>query len=358
VTFLSFACAGAEATYGLLIHYRGTEWAPDQPDKPQVSAAARAQCGGAPVIEENYPTAFSLAGRIPELDNIFIAKCPREKARRIDLLMLSVGGNDIGFASLVANAVLDDQSLMRKIGGWMGKIYDREKGEEHLPELDLRYKAINRALHGNLHIPWAESDRILLTAYPVMALLQDGRSVCPDGQSGMGVYPEFHLSEEKAREGEAAAETLDRTMRKTAASYGWTYVDGHRQAFAGHGLCAGGSDVSVSIADDLRFPRRVAGLWQPWNPADYRPYAPRKRWFRTPNDAFLTGNFHVGGLLLKSALGFDSTSWFQLVLAATYSGAFHPTAEGQAVMADATVRRAREVIAKYEQRRKSALPGE
>ena len=350
VTFLSFACAGAEATYGLLIQYRGTEWAPDQPDKPQVSSAARAQCGGAPVVEENYPTAFSLNGQIPELDNIFIAKCPREMARRIDLVLLSVGGNDVGFASLVANAVLNDNGLLRSLGGWMGKIYDREKGEKQLPELELRYKAINRALHGNLHVPWSESDRVVLTSYPVMSLLEDGHTVCPDGQAGMSVYPEFHLSEEKSREGEVAAEALDRTMRKAAKSFGWTYVDGHRQAFAGHGLCAGSNRAEAGGVDDLRIPRRVDGVWQPYNPAEYRPYASRKRWFRTPNDAFMTGNFHVGGVLLKSALGFDSTSWFQLVLASTYSGAFHPNAEGQAVIADAVVRRVREVIAKYQRR--------
>lgn len=352
VTFVSFACAGAEATFGLLIHYRGTEWAPDQPDKPQVSSAAQAQCGGEPVVEENYPTAFSVNGQIPELDNIFIARCPREKARRIDLLMLSVGGNDIGFASLVANAVLDDTSVLRKIGGWMGKIYDRERGEEQLPELALRYKAINRALHGNLSIPWSQSDRVLLTAYPVMSLLEDGSSVCPDGSAGMGVYPEFRLSEQKAREGEAAAEALDRTMRTAAGSFGWSYVDGHRQAFAGHGLCSGTQGVAGEASDDTHFPRRVNGAWAPYNPADYQPYAPRRRWFRTPDDAFLTGNFHVGGALLKSALGFESTSWFQLVLASTYSGAFHPNAEGQAVIADAVTRRAREILAKYERRRR------
>jgi lysophospholipase L1-like esterase len=44
----------------------------------------------------------------------------------------------------------------------------------------------------------------------------------------------------------------------------------------------------------------------------------------------------------------ESLSWFQLLLAATYSGAFHPTAEGHAAMADAVVEKARAVLAKYE----------
>jgi hypothetical protein len=32
-------------------------------------------------------------------------------------------------------------------------------------------------------VPWPESDRIILTAYPPMALLDDGKTVCPDGQA-------------------------------------------------------------------------------------------------------------------------------------------------------------------------------
>ncbi len=44
-----------------------------------------------------------------------------------------------------------------------------------------------------------------------------------------------------------------------------------------------------------------------------------------------------------------SYSWFQLLLASTYSGAFHPTAEGQAAIADAVVEKARVVLDKYGQ---------
>ncbi len=49
--------------------------------------------------------------------------------------------------------------------------------------------------------------------------------------------------------------------------------------------------------------------------------------------------------LLQKALKLESLSWFQLVLAATYSGAFHPTAEGHAAIADAVVEQARAVLA-------------
>jgi hypothetical protein len=44
--------------------------------------------------------------------------------------------------------------------------------------------------------------------------------------------------------------------------------------------------------------------------------------------------------------------WVQLLLASVYSGAFHPSAEGQAAIADAVVTQARAVLAKYESRAK------
>ncbi len=43
-----------------------------------------------------------------------------------------------------------------------------------LEALILRYKSLNRAIHYLLHIPWEQSDRVLLTAYPGLALLGDG----------------------------------------------------------------------------------------------------------------------------------------------------------------------------------------
>jgi hypothetical protein len=105
--------------------------------------------------------------------------------------------------------------------------------------------------------------------------------------------------------------------------------------------------AGVSQVDDLRLPRKIDGKWTPYNPADYQPYASRQRWFRTPNDAFMTANFHVAAGLLTKVLKIEPFAPFQLVLASTYSGAFHPTAEGQAAIADAVVSKARAVLAKY-----------
>ena len=347
VTFAGFACAGADIAFGLLLHYKGLEWSSHPPDRPQVGEAAIAQCDNVIPPEEKYPVAFSINGKLPELADIPLARCPPEKSRPIDLLMLSVGGNDIGFSSLVANAVLASGSTLRKLGGWMGTVTGIKDAEAKLPSLELRYKALNRAIHANLHIPWSQSDRVLLTSYPAMATGNDGRRICASGPDGMTVFPEFTLNSGKAADGEELAARLTQVQRKAARDQGWSFSDAARAGFAGHGICAGDSAGRMGPADDLRFPRKVYGTWEPFNPAEYQPYASRKRWFRTPNDAFLTGNFHTSISLLKKVLQFEKAQWFQVVLASTYSGAFHPTAEGQAAIADALLPQARAILDKY-----------
>jgi hypothetical protein len=165
----------------------------------------------------------------------------------------------------------------------------------------------------------------------------------------MEILSDFKMSEAKARVGTWIADKLHRAMKDAAEEYHWTFVDSHRRAFIGRGICAGTTYDGASITDDLRLPRKTEAGWRPYNPADYKAYASRQRWFRTPNDAFMTANFHVAASMLQKVLKLDALSWFQLVLAATYSGAFHPTAEGQAAMADAAVFSARAVLKKYGQ---------
>jgi hypothetical protein len=355
VTFVGVACSGAETVFGLFLRYKGHEWVPNPPVLSQISAIAQAQCGSREARAYDLPEAYHMRGAVPELQGgLVLRKCDPERARKIDLLLVSIGGNDIGFARLVANAVLSDTSVLRKLGGWFGQVHGFAEAGAQIDLLDDRLKAVNRAAHFLLHVPWPESDRVILTGYPPMALLDDGSSVCPDGQTGMNVLPDFFMSEEKAREGNTVAERLNAVMRDSARQHSWTFVEDHRTAFRGRGLCVGHTDAPWSMADETRIPRKVDGVWQPYNPSEWRAYAARQRWFRTPNDAFMTGNFHVSESLLQKALKTQSLSWMQVLLASVYSGAFHPTAEGQAAIADAVVEKARDVLDKYEARRRAA----
>ncbi len=356
VTFTGVACSGAEMTFGLFLRYKGNEWVPNPPDLSQISALATAQCGTRNAVAKDYPEAYHIGGIVKEfVGGLVLNRCEQEDARKIDLLLVSIGGNDVGFARLVANAVLSDESLVRRLGGWFGQVQGNAQADILMASVDERYKALNRAVHGILHMNWEESDRVILSAYPPLALLGDGHKVCPDSSAGMEVFSQFSLSQKMAGESSDLADRLQKVMSQSAAKFGWSFSDAHRKQFIGRGLCAGFTENAFSIADDLRIPRQINGKWEPFNPADYQPYAARQRWFRTPNDAFLTGNFHVSGSVMQKALKLPSLSWFQVLLASTYSGAFHPNAEGQAAIADALTAKARTILQKYGQQSDVAL---
>jgi hypothetical protein len=360
VTFVGVACSGAEIASGLFLRYKGHEWVPNPPALSQLSAVADAQCGGR-ARDQEFPQAYHIQGKLEELmGGLVLRKCDADEARKIDLLLLTIGGNDIGFTRLVANAVLADGSMLRQLGGWFGQVYGFTEAGEHLDLLDDRLAAVNRAVHWLLHLPWPESDRVILTGYPPMALLEDGNSACPDGNAGMTVLSDFFLSETKAREGNTAAERLHATMQDAARQHGWTFVEDHRKVFRGRGICTDTvlANAPQTVADEMRLPRLVNKIWRPYNPSEWRAYAPRQRWFRTPNDAFMTGNFHASESMVQKVMKAQAPlAWLQPLLASLYSGAFHPTAEGQAAIADAVVEKARAILAKYEaMRRPEAMP--
>jgi hypothetical protein len=350
VTYAGVSCSGAEVTSGLFLRYKGNEWVPNPPVLSQISALAEAQCGKRDSVPMDLPEAYHINNKIPELvGGLVLRKCPKDAARKIDLVLLSIGGNDIGFSRLVANTILSNESKLRQIGGWFGEIHGQDQASQQMTRLDARYKSLNRALRNILYMPYDQGDRVILTGYPPLVLSGDGTDTCSDSRAGMEVVSDFQLSQEKARESTWVADKLHRQMRATADREGWTYAETHRRLFVDRGVCAGSEDDGGKPADDLRLPRKVDGAWKPYNPADFRAYASRQRWFRTPNDAFMTGNFHVSASLLQKVLKFDSIASVQLLLASTYSGSFHPTAEGQAAIADSVVQKARAVLEKYGQ---------
>ena len=349
VTFAGVACTGAEITAGLFLRYKGNEWVPNPPDLSQISAIAQAQCGrrqGACRASIRKPITCAGVSRRCAAAHVVLRKCPSEHARPIDLVFLSVGGNDIGFARLVANAVLqrrDDVAPPRRLVRAVSTVPDNVVAP--MSELAARYKALDRALHYILHVPWNARPKVIITAYPGMALLDDGRSVCPDGRLGMDILPHYRLSAARALAGEKVGEELYRLIVREA---------GARSRLAGGSRAtASGSSGAASVparrgrfsaADELRLPRKRNGYWVPYSPSNFEPYAERQRWFRTPNDAFMTAHFHVRSKLVSQLLGSSQLQWTQLLLASTYSGAFHPTAAGQAAMADAVVREARALL--------------
>ncbi|MEI9901680.1 MAG: hypothetical protein WDN31_17975 [Hyphomicrobium sp.] len=90
----------------------------------QISAVAAAQCDAHDAPLQDLPEAYHMDGTIPELKGgLVLRKCDPLNARKIDLLFVSAGGNDVGFSRLLANSVLSDASTLRKLGGWFGQVH-------------------------------------------------------------------------------------------------------------------------------------------------------------------------------------------------------------------------------------------
>jgi hypothetical protein len=335
VTFASFACWGAHIVQGLFVPQSSSKLQPGLSPRSQLSDVAALQCGTHAPEARHWPSTFDRGGTVPTLKDLTVLVCPRRFARPIDLLLLSVGGNDIGFSQLVADAILGNELPFRHLSGVVGMTIEANEAESQLSILREKLSSLNRALRLLLHIPWSQSERIILTGYPPISLMDQSADTCPSGRQGMTVIPGFSLNAQKARSAERVSESLHQTMAKAAGEMGWTFVDAFRPEFARRGYCAGTFGALASPYDDARLPRLINAVWRPYAPSQWRPYAPRARWIRSPNDGYLTTNFHVPDVNLSP---------MNLMLASSYSGSFHPTAEGQAAMADAVVSKARVLL--------------
>jgi lysophospholipase L1-like esterase len=347
VTFLGVSCSGADIASGLLAPWKGVEPFPASPTRSQVGEVAVAQCGGTGYETRTYGPSFTSGGAVPALDGLTLQRCPPEQARKIDLILLSAGGNDIGFAKLVAYAILRENTPLRRFSELSTGVLAPRQALSRFPELQARYKLLRRALHNHLHVPWTEPDRVILTAYPVVALQRDGRTPCSGtATAGLDGFPGYRLDGRRAAEAEQVAARLTTLMRDTARKYGWSFVSGHRLQFAGRGVCAG-LEGGREIHDQLMLPRWTGSAWHPYAPSQYRAYVPRQRWIRTSNDAFLTAHVDLSTEIKRQFLRNGSYRPMDLLKASTFGGAFHPTAEGQAAIADAVLPTARAILAKY-----------
>ncbi len=363
ITFVSFACSGSEIPEGLLLRKAVRECTPGESFQTpaQVSALSEELCKS---VVRGSPMPQAVINRMPELrrfaeKDMRITRClrPRGKPalkRPIDLVLLSAGGNDVGFTPIVSDSLLSDTSIYRRLGSRMHSVYGTKEARKRLGLIKRRFDGLRFALEilfGVRSEAGGGTSKVILTGYPNMGYAADGVSAC-GGTRGLEVFPPFRLNSAKVGKAEAFTKELNAQLAAIAGRR-WTYVDAFRKDFRGHGLCASNGG---GPGEALGFPRLKNGTWTPFKPSEYRPYTPRQRWFRTPNDAFLTSNMHARTLASFGAncssvytvalRRFGRRYWtpFQVFLASTYGGAFHPTAEGQAAIADRVAAAARSVL--------------
>jgi hypothetical protein len=337
VTFLPLACTGATIADGLFNDQRSREM----------------DCGGT-------PCPGSTPAQLTELRDILARARRGQPNRALDLVFLTIGANDINFSGLIADVMIEapaERALFSRAGIMASMEGAQATLDNKLPADFARLRAALKPMVN------AMLERVVFVSYGHPALSPAG-GPCPGGRGGFDIHPAFGVDAARLRR--AATFVQDKFLPDlkdiaTCAAKGacaspsdaMTFVDAHQATFADHGFCARAEtdppfdrecflDNGKSFEESL-----INGATEPLAcgaaVAEFRPYARRARWIRTPNDSYFTAmTFPEGVSASLQPSDLHDATWG--VLSAVYGGAIHPTAEGHAAMADAALAGARSAL--------------
>jgi len=340
VTYLPLACTGATIADGLFGSQRARDCLPSK-------------SGGACLGTVN--------GQLAELREAITAAKRRQADRQLDLVLLSIGANDIYFSGLVADVIVDtttERALFRR-SGVMASVDDaRGALTRDLPQGFAKLREALKPLVGG------DLSRVVYTSY-ANPTLYGGGAPCPGGRAGFDIHPSFNAQPQRlaAVSNFVESEFLPQLKALALCQGGilcrnprndrMTFVDNHQTNFAGHGFCARAENdpefdrQCFSASGDSFDPDIVNAASQPMlcgrSAGEYRAYLPRARWIRDANDSYFAAMTYPQGLpSSQQPSDIHDATWG--ILSAVYGGAVHPSAEGHAAMADAAVPAAAAVL--------------
>ncbi|MDQ7248420.1 hypothetical protein [Dongia sedimenti] len=238
VTFVSFACSGAAINDGILTGYVGRAL-PDQIVKLNLGLAITYQAS-----TEN------LTGFIPaQIDALALSLCSTRKfengactgsSRQPDVLLVSTGGNEVGFGPIARNILANDSSTSIEAI----KSYHRKAIACLADGYDQLAKEISARIKPKL---------IGLVEYPNLLTWGKSRQLCDEGSwiklrsyqpSIFGVLSVLGVGTSK-QEAQAALDNvlipLDDEVAKAVSRHkddGWLLISGIRDGALGHGFCS------------------------------------------------------------------------------------------------------------------------
>jgi len=361
VTLVSVACSGSEVLGFFLDHDARERYSEKGGAKvrPQLDQLADLICrngakGRTQAASYTLPI-YKQGSASVSAQTIAKQWCPpANRKRAIDIVLLSIGGNDVGFGGLVGYAITESASDLAPIVGWVGDEirFGPSVSRAYLGVLDQRMKALKDALRDGFGV---DPGRVVHTAYEPIQFDETGALCGALPTLGMDVHPSLKVSKARLNEVSDFSLELEKKLAcmastagrsgcpaglATGSGTGFRFITEHTAEFMKRGICA--RDPTRALIDQaaMKMPRRskATGDFEPYSPAFALPYAHRWRLIHNPNDAFLTANTHREGISPFDIL--------QPAYAALYSGAFHPTAEGHAIVADHVMRHVRSVLDK------------
>ena len=371
VAFVHLACAGAEILDGVLAPQRDPPGASADCEIPtkrqnqgdpksecdmpysQLHAAAMILCPDHAVTAATSDMRKSIAAPFFKLRHGHEGKthqdlwikdlktCSNGPPRNVERVLISIGGNDIGFGGLIAWALLPRKgtvpvlgdavvSLARKEGNVVCPVhpnYDEEghcsslSAAQRLAELPARYGALNIAFKSLLGV---SKDTVVISQYPnPLRNAHDdlcenpAKSKAPNAWSALHVrlpratFPkrwEVNLTESEASIAEEfVIHPLNGAVAAAARTNGWL-LGAAENVFLKHGWCIG---KDINLLDSSS-----ASTW--------KPYQDEGRYIRSGNDSFLTQwpgarsrNDGLDGTMHPNALGYAAMADSSLTKLAT-----------------------------------------
>ena len=307
-------------------------------------------------VKDGKVTPADVEAQFSDLGNYLKSITKKGKRRPVDLVLLTIGANDMGFSGLVANIIIN-QDPERSVAE--GLLVDPQSAQDAVTEtLRPDFKTLRKRLRtvtgGNL-------ERVILTAYG-NPTFHNGGQICPATRIGFDAHPAFSV------DGEALAKTskfVDDTFLAALKAYAtcaagsqcsnpkmnrMTFVDSHFKAFGDHGFCAASEADPIfdrtcfkngdSFASSLSAADNNNPLTCRLQASEFRPYAKRARGIRTVNDSYFAAMTYPTSS--SAPTNIHDGRWG--LEAVVYGGALHPTAEGHAAMADAALVAARTLL--------------
>lgn len=245
LTYLNFGCSGASITEGILGPYEGA-FPPRYayPLEPQLDAAVRAICGGEPAWD-----------------------CEPGQQRRVDIVTINIGVNDVGFSTLIKACDFGDcrsSAVVAEAGEKLGQLRDTESDDgkarctsiqqrlaESPPanqpdpaahELELlraMYRECREVTDGSyldldahLDAQIAEIGEVYITTYPAYLISDDS------GEISEGCAAMNGISLEESETLTALGLELNSVIANRGADAGWWPLLDIAGRFRGHGYCA------------------------------------------------------------------------------------------------------------------------
>ncbi len=359
VTLIHLACSGADALVGVF----GPMTAKELLTAPNGSVASQLQtvmdllCDDAPTIAKTFtlPKPVQWGGaKVVDAKEVTIRTCTKLK-RAPDLMFLSLGGNDVGFAPMVGYAIMPSPATVAPVAmiqQWFGGdrfIFAPQRA--YLAMMRRRLQVTAGALEALLHV---DPSQVVQTDYenlPVDAHNQPCKGTAGmDGVPGFAYIPgnlrkviDYALGVPSKNHQIGFFDTLRCTTQpdKTCGP-GWDHPTGFhyidtQAPFESRGVCAF-ADAAETVEGAMPRADTAGSSFAPFLPNQFLPYAPRRRLFVTVNDSYLKANTQIDcpfSLGCSSALLPPIADRLQLAFAGLYGGAFHRSAEGHAVVADA-----------------------